>query len=215
MAHDKMSLRFDIFRETGQHRMKASVLLARMAAANGIYVEPRNAVTCGDPRLMLTVQLAARFVPVGCSLQPRSTGSPLMVMKPAVATHWPVLSLDQAEDTSGVVLVTEACDLDVEAAVLAVGSRRIGCSPTANRVLPHCAASLRGWHLPCGLAVLTRLLAGAVHRQAGRLTAGVRGWVWRPAQCGGATLPQLVSAVWLAVRKPPSLAARSRLRTRA
>ncbi len=36
-----------------------------------------------------------------------------------------------------------------------------------------------------------------------------------PAQCGGATLPQLVSAVWLAVRKPLGLAARSRLRTRA
>jgi hypothetical protein len=53
-----------------------------------------------------------------------------MVMKPAVATHWPVLSRLGGRHV-GVVLVTEACDLDVEAAVLAVGSRRIGCSPTA------------------------------------------------------------------------------------
>jgi len=30
----------------------------------GIYVKLRNAVTCGDPRPMLNVQLAARFVPV-------------------------------------------------------------------------------------------------------------------------------------------------------
>ena len=30
----------------------------------GIYVKPRDAAACGDPRLMLDVQLAVRFAPV-------------------------------------------------------------------------------------------------------------------------------------------------------
>ena len=66
--------------------------------------------------------------------------------------------------------------------------RAVGPSgaPPLRRLPPSVAS-------PCGLAVLTRLLAGAVHRQAGRLTAGVRGWglapgsVWR---CHTATAGQ-------------------------
>ena len=50
-------------------------------------------------------------------------------MKPAVATDWPVLSRPDGRHV-GVVLVTEACDLDVEA----------GRGVETNRVLPHCAA---------------------------------------------------------------------------
>ena len=44
----------------------ASVLLASRGDNAGIsnYVKLRSAVTCGCPRLMLNVQLAARFAPV-------------------------------------------------------------------------------------------------------------------------------------------------------
>jgi hypothetical protein len=45
----------------GSSRSLVTLLLPDTGAVNGIYVKPQNAVTCGDPWLMLDVQLAARF----------------------------------------------------------------------------------------------------------------------------------------------------------
>ena len=49
----------------------------RVMPLTSIYVKPRNAVTCGEPSLMLNVQLAVRFAPVmhpSCIVMPPETG---------------------------------------------------------------------------------------------------------------------------------------------
>ena len=176
---------------------------SRMAASTRR--PPASTTPSSSPTAVTPPASPWRSTPVGLLAAAEEHGSPAHGHE---AQQLPLIgrsSLDQAEDTPGLCSSPRRA---TSTSKLAVRSRRIGCSP-------HCAAPLRAWHPLAGLPFSRGFWP---ERFTGRPVAW-RPWsedeVWRPAQCGGATLPQLVSAVWLAVRKPPGLAARSRLRTRA